>query len=126
MPATASSILDLFCVAPAARLLAQLPVAPAPISLSQVAVVVVMVVMVVMVVVVVVVMVLVAAAVFLNPHQEVEKPNFFPKTAAFDAKPAAPAAAVAAGDGSKEKKAPPVVTVVTSGEFDVWCVMCGV
>ena len=36
MPATASSILDLFCVAPEARLLSRLPVAPAPLSLSQV------------------------------------------------------------------------------------------
>ncbi len=53
--------------------------------------------------------------------QAVEKPNFFPKTAAFESKPAAPAAPAAAakaggeGDGGKEKKAPPVVTVVTSG-----------
>jgi hypothetical protein len=55
--------------------------------------------------------------------QAVEKPNFFPKTAAFESKPAAPAAPAAAakaggeGEGGKEKKAPPVVTVVTSGDL---------
>jgi hypothetical protein len=67
--------------------------------------------------------------------QAVEKPNFFPKTAAFESKPAAPAAPAAAakvggeGEGGKEKKAPPVVTVVTSGDlaraarrvFVAWC-----
>ena len=36
MPATASSILDLFCVPTAARLLSRLPVAPAPLQLSEV------------------------------------------------------------------------------------------
>jgi len=84
MPATASSILDLFCVPSAARLLSLLPVAPAPLQLSEAA----------------------------------DKPNFFPKTAAFEAKPAAPvpAKAAAGGDAGKEKKAPPVVTVVTTDD----------
>jgi hypothetical protein len=91
MPATASSILDLFCVPPVNRCLSCLPVAPAVLNLSP----------------------------------AVEKPNFFPKTAAFESKPAAsggvaaPAKAVV-GDAVKDKKAPPVVTVVTSGGTFCW------
>jgi hypothetical protein len=103
MPATASLILDLFCVPPAARLLAKLPVAPAALSLSQA---------------IKETRRLVVCIAHSKHLQGVEKPNFFPKTAAFEAKPAAPAPAAkaAAGGEGKEKKAAPVVTVVTSGD----------
>jgi hypothetical protein len=52
----------------------------------------------------------------------VEKPNFFPKTAAFEVKAAAqvPAAKAGASADGKEKKAAPVVTVVTAGA----CAVC--
>ncbi len=59
--------------------------------------------------------------------QHVDKPNFFPKTAAFEAKAPVPAAKAAAGGEGKEKKAAPVVTVVTAGvsACDVLCASRG-